>query len=81
MNRFLCARGILQNVTGRLPGPTITAPLRERAIVSMLTEDERMAQFEHSREFHSRRYAKEQSPDTEYDSELSEGFKMKYGQA
>jgi hypothetical protein len=79
MNRFLCARGILQNVTGRLPGPTITAPLRERAIVSMLTEDERMAQFEHSREFHARRYAQEQAPDSDYNNDLAEGFAQKYG--
>jgi hypothetical protein len=55
MNRFLCARGILQNVTGRVPGATITAPPPERAVVTMLTERERLAQFELSQNVHTRK--------------------------
>lgn len=79
MNKFLIARGIVQEVTRCLPGATITAPPRERAVVSMITEQERLAQFEHSRDFHARRAAESSAPGMDYDEDLSEGFRLKYG--
>lgn len=55
MNKHLIVLGILQNVTGRLPGPTITAPLRERGILTMNSEAFRLAQFELSENVHQRK--------------------------
>ena len=55
MNRFLAARGIIQNVTGRLPAPTITAPEREARILTMISEEERLSQFELSANIHKRK--------------------------
>jgi hypothetical protein len=55
MNRFLAARGIIQNVTGRLPAPTITAPEREARILTMNPESYRLAQFDLSANIHQRK--------------------------
>lgn len=55
MNKFLIARGIVQEVTRCLPGATITAPPRERPVVTMLSERERLDTFRMSQEVHQRK--------------------------
>ena len=55
MNKFLIARGIVQEVTRCLPGQTITAPHRERPVVTMLSERERLDTFRMSQEVHQRK--------------------------
>lgn len=55
MNKYLVAWGIVQEVTRRVPGPTITAPLRERPVLTMLSESERLQQFRLSENVHERK--------------------------
>lgn len=49
---------IIQRVTGRVPSRTITAPEPCAPVRSMLSEDERRAQFAHSEAFHRKNSAR-----------------------
>lgn len=80
MNKYLLTKGIIQFVPrGTVPSRVITAPEPCEPIYSMTSEAERLAQFEYSRDFHARRAAESSAPDMDYDTELAEGYELKYG--